>query len=108
MDRPASDLSKPVGAAPPGLSPRSQLAGPGSTLHRISWSPDGSRLAAASSGRGPILWEMSSGGEVCREPLAGAPGPSWDVAWSPDGQRLAAGQVLREALVWLLPSGELL
>jgi WD40 repeat protein/serine/threonine protein kinase len=54
----------------------------------LSWSPDGTRLASASSDRMVKVWDTQSGQEVLT--LRGHTSWVLGVAWSPDGGRLAS------------------
>jgi WD40 repeat protein/DNA-binding SARP family transcriptional activator len=61
---------------------------------RVAWSPDGTRLAAASdwSPEGdPLIsvWDPASGQQLYT--LTGLPNRAWALAFSPDGSRLATG-----------------
>jgi len=55
-------------------------------VHGLALSPDGRRLASASSDSTARVWTPRSGLDVLTNPFdAGV----WQVAWSPDGDRLA-------------------
>ena len=67
-----------------------------------AWSPDGTRIAFASTRDGRYeLWAVgAAGGEPSR--LVDAPGRQWAPAWSPDGKRLAFTGVVDGATdVWV-------
>jgi WD40 repeat protein len=58
---------------------------------RVAWSPDGSRLAAASDaapGGDPLVrvWDLESGQVLYT--VTGLPNRAWDLAFSPDGSKL--------------------
>jgi hypothetical protein len=51
----------------------------------VAWSPDGKRLATASAGGGPTVWDPDKAVS-----LLSTNGPGvWGLAWSPEGKRLA-------------------
>ena len=73
----------------------------------MAWSPDGSRLASAGSGRegGELfVWEAHSGERV--QTLAEHPGVAFAVAWSPSGERLVSGGSDGRLRWWELQSGQ--
>ena len=75
------------------------LAGQGSALRSVVWSPDQERLAAGSDDGSIFIWEAGSGQEQHR--LAGHPGAVTNLAWSPDGSQLASvGGSDRTVRVW--------
>ena len=72
------------------------LIGHTANVHRVVWSPDGSRLASLTEGEGIIgLWDPATG-----EATAMLNHPTGDrftsIAWSPDGKTLAAGDARGE------------
>ena len=70
-----------------------------------AWSPDGTRIAFASTRDGRYeLWAVDAGGgEPLR--LVDAPGRQWAPAWSPDGSRVAyTGVVAGATDVWVCHS----
>ncbi|OXM68678.1 WD40 repeat domain-containing protein [Amycolatopsis vastitatis] len=71
---------------------------------RIAWSPDGTRLAAASRGR-VVLWDVELRRRVAGPPSAGERTVFGPVAWSPDGKRLAALSVGEHAELFLWDTG---
>src|SRR5207249_2033861 len=80
-------------------------------LHGVAWSPDGRRLAAASSDRlywmnpGEVkVWDAQTGTELLT--LRGHTRLVWNVAFSPDGQRLASSSRDGTARVWDSDSGQ--
>lgn len=86
----------------------------GTRLRAVAWSPDGTRIASASSngvlpnpaGRVQV-WEADTGNTVLS--YQGHHYGAVDVVWSPDGQRLAsAGGPDGTAQVWEAESGRLL
>jgi WD40 repeat protein len=63
------------------------LGGHGSTVWRVAWSPDGSRLATASADRTARVWNADTGSEAL---FLGVHSERVEcVAWSPDGERVA-------------------
>jgi WD40 repeat protein/serine/threonine protein kinase len=62
--------------------------GHGETVHQLAFSPDGSRLASASSDETVKIWETASGRELLV--LAGHEGWVLGVTFSPDGRYLAS------------------
>ncbi len=55
----------------------------------MAWSPDGTKLTAASRDNGAFIWDPITG-EQLRQ-LTGPSGWRLSVAWSPDGTKLATG-----------------
>jgi eukaryotic-like serine/threonine-protein kinase len=72
------------------------------------WSPDGHRIAFASSRRGPLtLYERAANGEGEDKPLDGAGMQSLPLSWSRDGQLLLYAQgPPTQTDVWALPVGD--
>jgi len=68
---------------------RLTLSGHKDKVWSVAWSPDGKRLATASSDNMAKVWDAASGQELLT--LTGQVGPVWSLAWSPDGKRLATG-----------------
>jgi WD40 repeat protein len=58
-----------------------------STCVSISWSPDGTKIASASSDTTVIVWNPNTGSELAR--LEGHDASVFACAWSPDGAQLA-------------------
>jgi WD40 repeat protein len=86
----------------------------GTRLRAVAWSPDGTRIASASS-NGVVsnpaglvqVWEAETGATILS--YRGHHYGAMDVAWAPDGQRLAsAGGPDGTAQVWEAESGRLL
>lgn len=64
----------------------------------LAWSPDSSRIAAATAAQGVIVWDRTT-----REQLATLNGTTvalTSVAWSPDGATLASSSVDGTVLLW--------
>jgi WD40 repeat protein len=85
----------------------------GVRLRRVAWSPEGTRIASASSSgttsaAGLVqVWDAESGTTLLS--YQGHTSGAIDVAWSPDGERLAsAGGPDGTAQVWEASSGRLL
>ncbi|MFB9519211.1 helix-turn-helix domain-containing protein [Streptomyces cremeus] len=71
-----------------------------------AFSPDGSRLAAASADRTVKLWDARA--HRPRGSLDGHTGSVFQVVWSPDGRRLASAGADRTVRVWDIGSRRLL
>ena len=82
------------------------------TLHHqgsvwsVAWSPDGLRLATASSDQSARIWDAQTGAALLT--LAGHQGGVSAVAWSPSGGRLATAGFDQTVCVWEAYTGQLL
>ncbi|MFN9273818.1 MAG: protein kinase domain-containing protein [Planctomycetia bacterium] len=67
-------------------------------LWKVDWSPDSSRLAAASADGGVHLWDAASGQQLMV--LRGHADEVWAVAFAPDGATLCSGSDDRTTRMW--------
>jgi WD40 repeat protein len=67
-------------------------------VNGVAWSPDGARLASASSDERVRVWDAATGSLLfsCK----GHEGQVWGVAWSPDGMQLASASEDKTVRVW--------
>src|SRR5204862_411220 len=83
---------------------------PSSTsIRRVAWSPNGTRVVGGGDDGHVYLWDASDGMQLLR--LVGHHGAVTSVAWSPDGMRLASGGGQGqgeggELIVWDAHSGQ--
>jgi WD40 repeat protein/serine/threonine protein kinase len=75
-----------------------RLPGHGQFVNDANFSPDGSRIATASSDGTVRVWDYESGREIAR--LYGLEGAIVNVTFSPQGTLLAAGGTHGEIKVW--------
>ena len=75
-------------------------------MRSLSWSPDGSRLAAAADDGLANIWDVRTGQELHK--LSGHSGAVYAIAWSPDGSRLATGSWDNTLRIWHPDTGRLL
>ncbi|MGB0385736.1 MAG: protein kinase domain-containing protein [Ardenticatenaceae bacterium] len=76
------------------------------TVNRVTFSPDGERLASASDDGSVRLWNVSAG--TLLHTLWGHTGGVTTVAFSPDGQSLVSGSYDNTVRVWQATDGSLL
>ena len=70
----------------------------------VAWSPDGSKLAAASYNKTVQVWAVDSGDTLVT--LRGHQAAVLDVAWSPDGARLATASWDITTRIWDAQTGQ--
>ncbi|KAJ9481382.1 hypothetical protein VN97_g12098 [Penicillium thymicola] len=74
------------------------LEGHSDWVNSIAWSPDGSRLASASSDKTVRIWDPTTG--QCASTLEGHSELVCSIAWSPDRSRLASGSADQTVRIW--------
>jgi WD40 repeat protein len=80
-----------VTVVPAGVSGQQEpraLKGHAASIEALRWSPDGKRLASASSDKTVKIWDADNGREI--HTLKGHGSAVTGVAWSPDSKRLAS------------------
>ena len=80
-----------------GLELLRSFEGHDSFINWLAWSPDGARLASASSDQRIQVWDAQTGRRVGE--LVGHKGQVRCVAWSPDGRHLASASVTSRVVV---------
>ncbi|HSM70397.1 MAG TPA: BTAD domain-containing putative transcriptional regulator [Anaerolineales bacterium] len=73
-------------------------------INRIAFSPDGTRIATASSDNTAKIWDATSGEELFT--LSGYSDFVTSVAFSPDGTRLVVGSVDTTVGIWDIATGQ--
>jgi hypothetical protein len=73
-------------------------------VQSVSWSPDGHRLASASSDQTVKVWDAQTGQEALT--LKGHTSGVLSVSWSPDGHRLASASSDQTVKVWDAQTGQ--
>ncbi|KAJ5559388.1 hypothetical protein N7513_001787 [Penicillium frequentans] len=73
-------------------------------VNSIAWSPDGSRLASASSDKIIRIWDPATGESVLT--LEGHSDSVNSIAWSPDGSRLASTSSDKTVRIWDSATGQ--
>ena len=85
---------------------RAVLRGHDEWVLRVAWSPDGRRLATASSDRTARIWDPHIGRQLTL--LRGHGGEVRGTAWSPDGRRLATASLDGTVRIWDIETGSAL
>jgi len=80
-----------------------ELKGEALGVDAVSWSPDGSRFAAAGLGDAACMWDTRTGAQVFF--LRSHSGRIKTMAWSPDGSQLATGSADNTAILWNARTG---
>ena len=76
-----------------------------STLHRLAFHPDGSRLALATTDGAVMIWDSASGKEMLRRDLHQQ--TVWALAFSPDGKTIASAGSDGTVKIWDSATGKL-
>jgi WD40 repeat protein len=74
-------------------------------VNGVAYSPDGTRLASASSDRTVRVWDAVTGQEVL-PPLRGHTAIVLAVAYSPDGKKLASASLDKTVRIWDATTGQ--
>jgi WD40 repeat protein len=82
------------------------LTGHAALVNAVAWSPDGARIASASSDRTARVWDAARG--ACTAVLAEHDDDVNSVAWSPDGARAVTGSFDGAARVFDASTGSVL
>ncbi len=76
-----------------------------STLHRLAYNPDGSRLALATTDGTVLIWDANNGTELLRRDLHTQ--TVWALAFSPDGKSVASTGSDGTVKIWDINTGKL-
>ena len=82
-----------------------RLTGP-TTLHRLAFSPNGQRLALATTDGDVMIWDPLTGREILQKKLH--QGSVMALAFSPDGKMVVSGGADKKVRIWDAASGEVL
>ncbi len=74
-----------------------------SSVWSVAWSPDGTRVATASSDKTIKIWDLATG--QC-ETINGHSDWVYSVAWSPDGRQIASASHDCTVKIWDLVTGQ--
>ncbi|MCX6153532.1 MAG: choice-of-anchor D domain-containing protein [Candidatus Kapabacteria bacterium] len=92
-----------VGASSQAGSLEYNLKGHSDFVNVISWSPDGSRVATASSDKNSIIWNAEYG--TIMFILKGHTQQITHISWSPDGSRVATASRDSTSIIWDASTG---
>ncbi len=79
------------------------LQGHKDNIPHIAWSPDGSRVATASSDKKSVIWDANTGTAI--HSLNAHGGQILHISWSPDGSKVATASWDKAGAIWDAISG---
>ena len=82
------------------------LSGHNGFVYAVDWSPDGSRIATASTDNNARIWNAETGGIL--HTLSGHTNHVITVKWSPDGSRVATTSSDSTARIWDASNGNII
>ena len=84
--------------APSSGSPLLVYKGHSASVNGLAWSPDGTKIASASSDKTVMIWNAATGEALLS--YKGHTKEVWDVGWAHDGTRLVTSGADNTAQVW--------
>jgi eukaryotic-like serine/threonine-protein kinase len=96
--------SRPVTASLPLGTTLYTYRGHSDSVLAVGWSPDGTRIASASSDNTVQVWDAATGKSLLTYKLEIMGSGAGAVAWSPDGTRIALASL--QAVVWDAATGK--